>query len=710
MTTTRGRDRTTITANATRAAVLPGLQRPNGEAGRSRWEGDVTTTLEVWQGKRGPFDKLVSKRELHDELQTLGLISTQNAQNATTKGGVPIIGPNGVQTVVPYDVFAESIRATKLFRDLDRKIDDPARFDDMPARVREILLADLTPLRGQVDASVRRIEEVSKKADEAQAIFGTEIRAQVNQAAAGVRQVSAASANATRAVAIDVTTVTAGLADMGGEDPGTATVEQIMLAVADRWDGLRAQYTVKVATNGAMAGIGLAATTSVEGNSTSHVIIMADKFAVVGSGDTLSGSGTTSSPYTPPADRVPFGIDTGNNTIYLNGTVRINNSGPRIDSAVKRIELSANTDSFILDGRGNASPSSVSITCARHNGLTGTVTWSVTNGTATLTSTSNSGATLTFANLTTDTATIQASCTDTSVTYTHSITIKKALDGVRGSVTGTGLFYGISSSSWSANKANRVISNIINGESLTTDLVATTLNSIGDSVTLANGTSFSETRYWNGSAWTAPGTIINGDLLVDGTISADKLSVTNLAAIHADLGTVTAGSITGTAGIDITGQAKFAGSTTGGPGTTAVLANLAEGSQFGVVGYSGSVADSAGVIGLADGTGRYGVIGTTLTGGGFGVHGASGTGIGVQGFGTGAGGIGGSFAGNSSSEIALQISTGRFRIDSGKFSTSSGSGTATFSGKTPNGATNTNDWVEVFKDGTKGWVPWWPDA
>jgi hypothetical protein len=46
---------------------------------------------------------------------------------------------------------------------------------------------------------------------------------------------------------------------------------------------------------------------------------------------------------------------------------------------------------------------------------------------------------------------------------------------------------------------------------------------IGDMVTIGN-----VTKYWNGSAWTQPGQVITGDLLVDGTISAPKINTNGL--------------------------------------------------------------------------------------------------------------------------------------------------------------------------------------
>lgn len=46
---------------------------------------------------------------------------------------------------------------------------------------------------------------------------------------------------------------------------------------------------------------------------------------------------------------------------------------------------------------------------------------------------------------------------------------------------------------------------------------------IGDMVTMGG-----VTRYWNGSAWAAPGVVLNGDMLVDGSVSATKINTNNL--------------------------------------------------------------------------------------------------------------------------------------------------------------------------------------
>jgi hypothetical protein len=96
-----------------------------------------------------------------------------------------------------------------------------------------------------------------------------------------------------------------------------------------------------------------------------------------------------------------------------------------------------------------------------------------------------------------------------------------------------------SGSSWSDSTANSAIT----AAGLTKVLL--------DQVTISDGTSFAETRFWDGSTWATLAAVINGNLLVNGTIGASKIAVANLAAITANLGTVTAGTITSSATIDV---------------------------------------------------------------------------------------------------------------------------------------------------------------
>ncbi|WP_219118966.1 hypothetical protein [Janthinobacterium sp. UMAB-56] len=66
-----------------------------------------------------------------------------------------------------------------------------------------------------------------------------------------------------------------------------------------------------------------------------------------------------------------------------------------------------------------------------------------------------------------------------------------------------------------------------------------------DVVTLYDAT-HAVTKYFDNGAWLVLGTVLNGNLLVDGSVAAKALSVDNLAAISAILGNVVAGDLYGT--------------------------------------------------------------------------------------------------------------------------------------------------------------------
>jgi trimeric autotransporter adhesin len=66
-----------------------------------------------------------------------------------------------------------------------------------------------------------------------------------------------------------------------------------------------------------------------------------------------------------------------------------------------------------------------------------------------------------------------------------------------------------------------------------------------DVVTLYDAT-HAVTKFFVDGAWEVLGTVLNGNLLVEGSVAAEALSVDNLAAINANLGSVVAGDLYGT--------------------------------------------------------------------------------------------------------------------------------------------------------------------
>lgn len=137
--------------------------------------------------------------------------------------------------------------------------------------------------------------------------------------------------------------------------------------------------------------------------------------------------------------------------------------------------------------------------------------------------------------------------------------------------------------------------------------------------------------------WTKGGTvnasqIITGTLaaarIAAGSITSDKINVTTLSAIAANLGTVTAGNISGSSDINIAGTAKFSGTTPSGGVNYAVVCNESRDTPGGVLGNAGP--GGFGVRGDAAGqaSSSIGVSGSNTTGDG--VRGTATSGVGVR--------------------------------------------------------------------------------
>lgn len=296
----------------------PGIATPVGAIpSQHDFNVAVKQILETGTGVRGSrFDKWVTLREIDDRLVELGIASpglTIKPPAGIPENGmaIPVVGASGKSSYLSMDAFALQIGATKLYRDLMRRIDDPSRFEAYHERTKAELLSELAPIDGKFGAEIRMVQEQFATATEAFAQDVTTLRASVARAAAGVRTLRAVSASENRATALVTTQITARL---DGFDGGAATVETVMSAIADRATGLEAQYTVKVTAGGAVAGFGIAAT-EVTGTPSSAFIIQADKFAIVSS----SYAGGLDN--TPPAANIMFGVD-GDGT-YVGGNLKV---------------------------------------------------------------------------------------------------------------------------------------------------------------------------------------------------------------------------------------------------------------------------------------------------------------------------------------------------------------------------------------------------
>jgi len=357
-----------------RLPSLPHVQTDNVQL--QRWIQAVQERLEVREGSRGNQDERVV---LQRDLKALGLDASQfgvagSARSGSVSGSSVLVqDQSGNFTRVPLDAFSDELRKTRLYRDLMLRIDDPSRFDDVPAQVRAILLTSIAEEAAQRGADVRRVESKLQSATESIAGTLQEVTAALGSASAGVREVQFAASTANASTAGKVTQIQARIDDFVDGTPGVATLEEKMTASASRVDGLRAQYTLKVGTGNKIAGIGLASTTSTAGVGTSAIILQADKFALVGSSETVSD------PANPPVNRLPFGYDSGTNTIYINGQVRINAGGVAIEDSVKLLTLNPTGYAFVYENvLATTSPSpTITFTAALQN-LTGTATYTAT--------------------------------------------------------------------------------------------------------------------------------------------------------------------------------------------------------------------------------------------------------------------------------------------------------------------------------------------
>ncbi|MGE4243998.1 phage tail tip fiber protein [Ramlibacter sp.] len=299
--------------------VVSGFQLPQSAApDQSRFNRAVKDWIELRQGARAnPGERAVTARDLQEHLRQLGVVTIGEARPSDDMG-IMTVGKGGRGRWTGMDEFAGKIVGTKLFKDLTRRIDDPTRFDDLTARVKEILLTDLHEIAAKQGASVRQFQEIIQNERESQAVRVSEMTAAVAGATAGVRQLEAASASATRAVAVVATQITARLDDFPDVNAGSgvATVETVAQAIADRATGLEAQYVIKVSAGGYQAGIGLASTAGgTSGTPTSAFIVQADKFAIVDSSYT---GGLTNS---PPSDSLLFGVD--GDGAYVGGNLKV---------------------------------------------------------------------------------------------------------------------------------------------------------------------------------------------------------------------------------------------------------------------------------------------------------------------------------------------------------------------------------------------------
>ena len=176
-----------------------------------------------------------------------------------------------------------------------------------------------------------------------------------------------------------------------------------------------------------------------------------------------------------------------------------------------------------------------------YSGITDvTNTYTLSKTDTNVTSTLSAG-TITITAMSADSGYVDVNATRSGYpTLTKRMTLSKATAGLQGSTGNTGSqgvrgskqFYVSGHSVWSDTAANTA-SNVQGGKQL------------NDVVTLYNSTSYSETRFWNGTSWVVITQVIDGNLLVTGSVGATKISASYVYAGAIDASQVTAGTFTG---------------------------------------------------------------------------------------------------------------------------------------------------------------------
>lgn len=409
-------------ARDTGPARLPGLGAvaPTGNASLDTWLRQATEVIEVRNGARGnPWERTVTVREFAAMAKEVDAVMPGAKAMTDLLSGK---GLNSGEATRMIEAFTKAIKELQVYKDLIKRLDDPSRFDNLPAEIREELLRSIAEEAAKRGAAISRVETVLQDANRSLAYEVKMVTAAVERAQAGIREVQFATAETNFAQAGKITQLEASLGNYYQDGkPGRALLEEQMTATADRLAGLSAQYTLKVQAGKYVAGIGLAANENPDGSGTSALIIAAEKFAIVNPATYTAGLTNT-----PDPAHIPFGVDANgiymNTNVYIRGNIRVDTSG------------------------------------------------------------------------------------------------KTLIDGMRGSLN-----IGISGY-WSDTAArNAVYQQLGKGTSAPNNnhLV------IGDSVTMSVG-STATTRFWNGTGWSSPGMVLNGDLLVNGSVAAQKINTNGL--------------------------------------------------------------------------------------------------------------------------------------------------------------------------------------
>ena len=407
---------------------LPALQSDN--AALNRWASAVAEHVELSAGARGnPLERSITKREFD---AITGAVQYLSSEKREVRPGDTVIDlGGGLTATIAIDRFAESIKATQLYKDLMRSLDDPNRFNTLPELVRTALLTSLSEQAAKLGADISRVETKLQNSVRSLAMVVEQVTAAVEGSTAGVRELTFASANNNQAQAGKFTQIEAGLgATFANGTAIKAKLEQSLTVTADRVNGANATYMMKVKAGDSQAAFGISANAPINGQPNSTFLIAADQFALIDPSTYQAGVINTID-----TTRIPFGVD--GNGVYINSNVYIK-GGVKIDAG------------------------------------------------------------------------------------------GKTLSSLRGSVVGYGVLL---SALWSDNTARYVVWTRL-GNNVNTNPPDNNHLVIGDQITLmypdTTNPTFTQTKMWIGSGWDEPGFVLNGNMLVNGTVAARHINTNGL--------------------------------------------------------------------------------------------------------------------------------------------------------------------------------------
>lgn len=428
----------------------------------------IKETIDVREGRVGSkYEQYVTWRDLVE----IGLVATSSGGAWNVMNPTGVVRGTTLLASIPSvkDQLEIEIRNSRAYKTLFARINSPEALAGLPDEVRAVFERDLLEEAKQRQAAIRELELIIQNERKSFAMKTTELTAAVDGAQAGVRQVSYASAEQNKATAGLVTQVSARLDNFGG---GGVTVEQSMTATVDRLDGMSGVYSVKINAGGKFAGFQLSVDAPVGTTPYSAFLVDADKFAIFTSGGNFS----------------PFGVDASG--VYMNGTVRINVGGMTLSQLADNAAVPSTTfiGSFSTVPSGNKNEIYKNTTDGKTYIHTGTAwTLFVENG----------------------------------ANGTNGVNGTNGAAGARGSQTfyATGTPWALADAEAATGGANDTANSTV------TAITGSATRIIGDTVTITNaGGTATGTRYWSGTAWVKPGVRIDGNLLVTGTISADKIN------------------------------------------------------------------------------------------------------------------------------------------------------------------------------------------